>query len=195
MKFFFGLLAFLAAVIVVVLLVVGLFKSFNGNDNGNLISTSTYSLSDKTAVDTVARYTVRGPVVADEDYRQVRITISKNSRSVEVLKGYAGVVEKVSTLSNTPDAYTAFLGALSAAEFSDRREGGSSVDPSTTCVTSTKFFYELTLASEKKVDTWTSSCSFKDGNYGGNALGTAQIFKAQIPTYDQLTNGVNLPSL
>jgi hypothetical protein len=193
LKFFFGLLAFIAAVVVVVLLVVGLFRSFNSDETGNPV-TSTYDLSDKTSVDTVARYTISGPIVADENYKQARITISKNTRTIEVLKGYAGKVEKTATLPNTEAAYTAFLSALRAAQFGSKREGVST-DPSTVCVTGNKFFYELALASEKKVDSWTSNCTFKDGTFAGNPQGTAQLFQAQIPNYREITNGVNLASL
>lgn len=193
MKFFFGLLAFIAAVVVVVLLVVSLFRGFNTGNTTNPITT-TYSLNEKTSIDTIARYTVSGPIVADENFRQVRITVSKNARTIEVLKGYSAKVEKTSTLTNSEVAYSAFLGALRAAEFSNKRENVTS-DPATTCVTGNKFFYELALASEKKVDTWTSNCTFKDGTFAGNPRGTAQIFRAQIPNYREITNGVNLASL
>jgi len=193
MKFFFGLLAFIAAVVVVALLVVSLFRGFNNEDTSSPVI-STYSFDDKTSVETIARYTVSGPIVADENYRQVRITVSKNARTIEVLKGYAAAVEKSSTLPNTPAAYTAFLGALRAAEFTNKRENVTT-DPSSTCITGNKFFYELALASDKKADTWTTNCSFNDGTFAGNPRGTAQIFRAQIPNYRELTNGVNLASL
>jgi len=194
-KFFFGLLAFIAAVIVVILLVLSLFRGLESpnGDTGSLI-TSSYSLDDKTAVDSVARYTISGPIVAEENYRQVRITISKNVRTVEVLKGYKGTVDKTSTLPNTPESYTAFLGALRAAKFANKRET-SDTDLSSICVTGNKYFYDLSLSGEKKVDTWATSCSNKSGTFAGNKDATAQLFRSQVPTYQETINGVNLSTL
>ncbi len=195
MKFFFGLLAFIAAIVVVVLLVLSLFRgleSQNG-DTGSLV-TSSYSLDDKSAIDSVARYTVSGPIVAEENYRQVRITISKNVRTVEVLKGYKGTVEKTSTLPNTPEAYTAFLGALRAAKFADRRDTANT-DISSICVTGNKYYFDLSINGTKKVETWTTSCSLKNGTFAGNKDGTALLFRNQVPAYQETINGVNLSGL
>lgn len=193
MKFFFGLLTFIAAVVVVILLVVSFFRSMDSQGTNNLV-TSSYSLEDKAAVESIARYTVAGPVVAEENYRRVRITVSKNARTVEVIKGYKGTVDKTSTLPNTPEAYSAFLGALRAAKFSNRRDAAFA-DPSAICVTGNKYYYELAIVSDKKIDTWTTSCSLKDGTFAGNNEGTAQIFRSQIPDYQKITNGVSLYSL
>ncbi len=195
MKFFFGLLAFIAAIVVVVLLVLSLFRgleSQNGETSG--LVTSSYSLDDKAAVDSVARYTISGPIVAEENYRQVRITISKNVRTVEVLKGYKGTVDKTSTLPNTPEAYTAFLGALRAAKFANKRDT-TDTNLSSICVTGNKYFFDLSLSGEKKVDTWSTSCSAKNGTFAGNKEATAQLFRNQVPTYQETINGVNLSTL
>jgi hypothetical protein len=194
MRFFFGFLALLAAIVVVILLVLGIVKSFNAT-NKPVVSVSSYTLNDDKALDGVARYTVSGPVVADENYRQIIVTISKNTRSVEVLKGYSKTQEKVATLPNSPAAFKAFLGALDAAQFTSKRDIATSADPRSICVSGNKYFYEFALGSDKKVDTWTSSCSFRNGTFAGNSEGTAQIFKSQIPNYGDITNGVNLYSL
>jgi hypothetical protein len=194
MRFFFGFLAFLAAVVVVILLIFGIVKNFNAG-NKPVVNVSSYTLNDDKALDGVARYTVSGPVVADENYRQIVMTISKSARTVEVQKGYGKVVEKTSTLPNTPAAFKAFLGALDAAQFTSKKDISGNLDPRSICVSGNKYFYEFALNGEKKVDTWTSSCSFKNGSFGGNSEGTAQIFRAQIPNYSDITNGVNLYSL
>jgi hypothetical protein len=192
-KFFFGLMAFLAATVVVILLVVNLFRGLDA-DKAKNPTTSSYSLKEAAAADTVARYTVSGPTVADEDYEQLRITISRNARTVEVLKGYDLKVEKTTTVPNTKEAYTAFLGALQAAQYSNKKAVITG-DKLTTCVTGNKYSYELTLEAAKKVDTWTTSCARSHGNFAGNVDATAQLFRAQIPKYGEATKGIKLSTL
>lgn len=195
MKFFFGLLAFIAAIVVVVLLIVSLFRTLDSQSGGknNPIS-STYNLEDESSINSVVRYTVSGPIVAEENYREVRITISQNTRTIEQINGYQGKVANTSTFSNTTAAYQAFIGALRAAEFTSRRSGETS-DISATCVTGQRLKYELSVANEKPVDTWTTSCSFNHGNFAGNPTGTAQIFRAQIPNFNEFTSGIGLSGI
>jgi hypothetical protein len=185
LKFFFGFLAFIAAVVIVVLLVLGLVKTMN-SDTAKSTTSSSVRLTDESMLDSVARYTVTSPVVADENYRETRIMISQNVRTVEVLHGYDKKVEKTSSLPNTKDAYKAFLGALSAASFSTKRDNVQG-DLRTTCVTGNHYYYELSVGSTKKVDTWTTSCSRKNGSFAGDTDGVSQLFKDQFPNYDQVT--------
>ena len=134
----------------------------------------------------VIRYTVTSPIVADENYRETRMTISRNARTVEVLHGYARVVEKSATLPNNTEAYKAFLGALSAASFSAKRDNVQG-DRRTSCVTGNHYYFELSLGSEKKVDSWTTSCSLKSGDFAGDNDAIAQMFKDQYPNYSEVT--------
>ena len=193
MKFFFGFLAFIAAIVVIVLLAVGLVRTWGDSGPATNVSTAIDLLGDNTE-NSVARFTVEGPVVADENHKAIRITVSKNSRTVDVLSGYNGRVEKTSTIANTPEAYKAFLGALAAARFANKTatENGS---PRDTCVTGAQYFFELQLDSNKPVNTWTSSCSLKHGNFAGDATATAQLFRSQIPNYGELTADVNVSPL
>lgn len=185
MKFFFGFLAFIAAVVVVVLLIIGFIKNTSTSAIKSSVS-STATLTDDPMLGSVVRYTVTSPVVADENYRETRITVSQNTRSIEVLHGYAKTVEKTTTLSNNKEAYKAFLGALSVAQFSTKRDNVTS-NPRTTCVTGNRYYFELSLGSSKKVDTWATSCSTKDGSFAGNVDATAQLFKDQFPNYSAVT--------
>ena len=189
MKYFFGILAFIAAIVVVILLATSLFRGFGTAPASSY--TQTVTLTDENIIDSVARYVMTGPVVAKENYQEVRITISKNARTLEVVNGYQGDVVQTQTLQNTEDAYRAFLGALSAANFSYKRDTGE-IDPRVTCVTGQKYYYVLQVESEKKVDTWSTSCASSQGNYGGLAEPTFQLFQAQIPNYAELTRGVSL---
>lgn len=190
MKYFFGVLAFIAAIVVVILLATNLMRGLN-DTNTNTNVTKTVDLTDVALKDSVVRYTMSGAINADENHREIRITISKNARTVEVLKGYNGTVEKTVTLPNNENAYLAFLNALSAASFSNKRDDAEG-DPNVTCVTGQRYYYELQSGSDKKVDTWSTTCSPAQGNFGGLVAPTAQLFQSQIPTYAEITRGVSL---
>jgi hypothetical protein len=188
-KFFFGLLAFIAAVVVVILLIVSLVRGVNSSPSNTI--TRSYDLKDTSAENTIARYTVSGPIVADEDYREIRVTVSKNARTVDTLRGYKREVIATKTLPNTAEAYRAFLGALHAADFTATR-GTVENEPRTICVTGNQYAYSLTHEGARKVDTWTTSCSSKQGSFAGNVDGTANLFFAQIPNYAEITAGAGL---
>lgn len=190
MKFFFGFLAIIAAIVVVILLSVSLFRGFDNSNNPSTFD-STYDLKSVAATDTVARHIVSGAIISNENYHEIHITISKNARTIEIIRGYSGAVEKTSTLPNTSAAYDAFLGALHAAEFSNKANVTNG-DPRSTCVSGNRYYYQLQEGSEKKVDTWTTSCSARQGNFVGNINATAQLFRNQIPNYGEFVSGVNL---
>ncbi len=189
MKFVFGILVFIITAIVLIILIVSLFRGLNTSSSPKSVISSSYSLSDSGAVDTTVKYTISGPIVAEEKYQSVRITIDKSSRKLEVIRGYKGVVEKAQTLPNNKEAYDAFLHALKAAQFTNYRE--SKADIKTSCVTGNRYQYELSVANVKKVDTWTTSCSSKLGTFVGDAGNTALLFRAQIPNYSDFTNGIS----
>jgi hypothetical protein len=191
MKFILGILVFIITTIVLIVLIVSLFRSLSSTSSpSNLPITSSYNLTDSSAADAVVRYTVSGPIVADEKYQSVRITIDKSSRKVEVLKGYKGVVDKTQAYPNSTESYSAFIQALRAARFTDKRD--SAADIRTTCVTGNRYTFELTSSSVKKVDSWTTACSGRSGTFAGDISGVAQLFRAQIPNYSEVTSGASV---
>jgi len=183
-KFIFGFLAFIAAVVVVVLLIVGFVKNTTTNATKSRV-TSTATLTDDSMISSVVRYTIAGQVTADENYNETHITISQNTRSIEVLKGYEKKVVKTVTLANNKDAYKAFLGALTAAQYSAKRDTVTQ-NERTTCVTGSHYRFELSVGTSKKVDSWTTSCSSNDGSFAGNAGAVEQLFKGQFPSYSDV---------
>ncbi len=191
MKFVFGILAFIITTIILIVLIVSLLRGINSSTTTtvNPIKTS-YDLNDQAAVDTYARFTVNGPVVADEKYQSVRITVDKSSRKIEVLKGYKGTVDKTQTYPNNPDAYKAFLKALQAAHFADRVD--SDADMQTICVTGNRYQFEMSGSGTKKVDTWTNSCGLRGSTFAGSESAVAQLFRAQIPNYSDFGSSITI---
>ena len=188
MKFVFGLLAFIITTIVLIVLIVSLFRGLNtATTSTNPVKVS-YNLLDGGAVDTAARMTLSGPIVAEEKYQSVRVTIDKTTRRVEVLTGYKGTVVKAQSYPNSKEAYEAFLNALKAAQFTNVRD--TSLNMRSTCVTGNRYMFELSASGSKKIDTWTTSCATKAGSFAGDTSGTIGLFRAQIPNYGEVTNGL-----
>ena len=187
MKFVFGVLVFIITAIVLIILIVSLLRGLNSTTTPKTVLASSYNLTDSGALEASAKFTVSGPIVADEKHQSVRITIDKSSRKVEILKGYKNIVDKTQTLPNSAEAYGAFLAALKAAQFANYRQNNA--DIRTSCVTGNRYNFELSAIGTKKVDSWTTSCNGKSGTFAGDASNTAQLFRAQIPNYSDFASG------
>ena len=70
-----------------------------------------------TGAERAVSMTVRGPIVAEEDFRSYRITVSPSSRQFQTYKGYLDTVIDQQTLSNNTAAYEQFVYALSKANY------------------------------------------------------------------------------
>jgi hypothetical protein len=133
---------------------------------------------------------MNGPIVADENYRWVRYTISPSSRVVESFKGYKGTLEKSQNLPNTPEGYRAFLAALSTSNFARAKSTTAQIE--TSCVQGSRYTYELLVAGNKKVNTWTSTCGTKNASFAGDAQGVNQLVRSQFPNLSEIPTAYSL---
>jgi hypothetical protein len=183
MKFIFGFLVLIVSVVVTIILVISLFgSSGTGNNTTNVVSS--YDLQESAAVDSVIIVTVTGPTVADENFRSIRYTFSKNTRTVESLKGYKGALDKSQVLTNSPESYKALLGALSTAQFSKKKDSTAQLD--TACATGNKYVFELTSGGKQQVSSWTSTCNQRIGTFAGDLSAVNQLVKAQFPNLSDI---------
>src|SRR5690606_34333620 len=91
---------------------------FGGNaDTAQTIDTSRQDLLN-TSVNRSVSMTVRGPIVADEDFRSYQIVISPDSRQFRAFTGYLDVITDSETLPNNTAAYDQFVNALDKANLS-----------------------------------------------------------------------------
>jgi hypothetical protein len=130
-----------------------------------------------------------GRVVGDEVRRSVRITVSATERKAELLTGYEEKVERSIVLPNDKEAYAKFMISLEHAGFGTERKV-KQVDERGICPLGQTYIYEIIESSQSKLRLWSTSCTAKDGTFGGKTTTVRQLFQAQIPGYEKITSGV-----
>lgn len=140
-----------------------------------------------TAEGRAVQMTVRGPIVADEDFRSYSVAISPSSRQYTSYNGYLDVVTNQQTLPNNQAAYDQFVHALNKANMvAGTPLEGEKNNVLGICATGKVF--EFSLINEGKIEEmlWTSTCSGSKGSLRASATQLSQLFLNQIP------NGVDV---
>lgn len=148
-------------------------------------------LIDNSRDNSVKIYVERG-VIADEKHYSIEMTISANSRTIRVLKGYENVEQTSEGLPNNLEAYEAFLKALERNDFTKTREDKSGFGFREACPTQRSYRFSLMEGSSQTFDRWYTFCNGKRfGEYGGRVNDTFTLFRNQFPNYGTVTRGVN----
>jgi hypothetical protein len=188
MKYVIGVVAVIIATILAVVLILG--RNDTPEQPGQT-GTQAVSLYDKAKDGGTVRYTIEGQLVGEDERRAVRITISSGIRKVEVLRGYNESVVKTQTFSNTSAGFEEFLKALEVAGFS-RKRTYEPEDERGVCPLGRRYIYEFEKSGEDPVKTWSTSCSEKQGTFGGGAVTVRKLFQNQIPDYTKFVKDVEL---
>lgn len=152
------------------------------------------TLTDYTNTDASVIYTQDGMINAQEDHRAIKITVSRDSRRIQVQSGYDGAVISDKTYPNSQNAFDAFLHALAYSGFS--KEQKSQYDgPSGICPLGTRYTYDLQDSSGDLLNVWSTSCSNGQGTFAGNAAMVRQLFQSQIPGFSKITTNIHLSNL
>src|SRR5258708_7038767 len=107
----------LLAVIVLIILIVWI---FGGKKKPTVTAPPPpppLSLPDYSSTDAVVSLTNDGIVNGDELHRAIRISISANSRELDIIQGYSNNVIQKQTFYNTQDAFDVFLRAINGFGF------------------------------------------------------------------------------
>lgn len=139
------------------------------------------------------RMTVRGPIVADEDFRSYRITISPNARQFEAFKGYLDTITDQQTLPNNTAAYDEFVHALNKANLvAGKQFEGEKNNVLGICATGKVYEFALLNAGETTDMYWTSTCGGSPGSLKGSSVQLSQLFLNQIPSGSTIENNLKL---
>jgi hypothetical protein len=137
--------------------------------------------------------TVRGPIVADEDFRSYRITISPSSRQFQSFTGYLGTVTNQQTLSNNTAAYDQFVHALDRANMSAGTPfEGDKNNVLGICATGKVYEFSTLNADDVTEMLWTSTCGGSPGSLRASATQLSQLFLNQIPDSSNITASLRL---
>lgn len=155
-------------------LVVLLFtRAFGGNK-----TTQPTPLVNYANTDVVTTMYIDGPVIANQDYRGLRITVGRDQVKVELINGYQQDVASQEVFDNNSTAYATFLKALQRAGFNNPISKSVTADERGICPLNNRFIYTLEDSQTEKKRMWTSRCG---GNYQGTQTLTRQLFLRQVP--------------
>lgn len=184
-------------VILIIVAIVGLvaiarFIFFSGGSTPRVIDTSRQQLLSSSEGRAVSM-TVRGPIVADENFRSYTIVVSPSSRSLTTYSGYLEAVLDRTTYTNNIPAYEEFVNALNKANmvagepFGDERDDVLGV-----CATGRVIEFALLDGGDQTEMLWTSTCSGSRGSLRANADQLGQLFRAQIPDSREMLREISL---
>lgn len=188
----------LIAVIIVVALVIAALVTagkmlFNGNKTTTNTDTGTTAIADAvrdTSDSRSVRWTVRGPIVADEKFRSYQITVSPSKRTYVTYSGYLDQVIDTKSYDNNARAYEEFIYALDNANVSATRNT-TSTDFRGVCATQGIAYMFETLSGDAADHTlWSSTCKDSKGNLAAEALKLQALFVNQIPDFAPLFNSI-----
>lgn len=146
-----------------------------------------------TTADRSVRVSVRGPIVAQENFHSYTISISPDSRTMTTYKGYLGEQLDTSQLDNNAQAYEQFVKALDRANMMEGTQlEGEANDTAGVCATGNLYMFEVLQATNVVRSLWTTTCKGSAGSLKANRQQLQNLFKAQIPDFTKLATKVRL---
>lgn len=137
--------------------------------------------------------TVRGPIVADEDFRSYRITVSPSARNFDAFTGYLASATSQQPLSNNTAAYDQFVNALDKARLvTTAPADAAQTDLQGICATGRVYEFNLLKDGKSTALYWTSTCSGSKGNLSANIGQLSSLFLAQIPSGSNIESNLKL---
>ena len=136
---------------------------------------------------------VRGPIVANENFRSYQVTVSPTSREVKTFSGYLDTVIDEDALDNNVAAYTEFVNALDKANLTETKQVESeATNLEGICATGRLTQFTIRRDGEPVQTLWTSTCSGSRGTLRANVEQLSQLFTRQIPNASGFISKVSL---
>ena len=159
--------------------------------NPNIEDAKTALLS--TDVDRSVRLTVRGPIVANENFRSYSITITPDSREMITYEGYLDNQIDRKRLDNNTKAYTELVYALDKRKMMDGKDLTDEQNDLRGICASGKIYKFETIKNNSVIKSlWTSDCSGSKGSAQANVNEILDMFLKQIPDGKKMASGIGL---
>jgi hypothetical protein len=182
----------IGALLVIASLVLVFVYVFKPGKTTTKTVTSAVVLADHANETNSVSYMVDGFTTSGEAHRAIKITITNQSRTLEVIGGYSGKVILSKTYTNDVASYKAFLAGLQTSGYIKQNAKYTSLAYEGRCPLGYRFVMNTAGIKDAPTLLWTTSCSNKVGSFQGNLGSVKQLFKNQIPDYQKLIKGVKL---
>lgn len=146
-----------------------------------------------TAVERSVRMTVRGPIVADENFRTYQIAVDSSSRRLTTYSGYLSQTIDTEQYGNNTQAYEQFVYALDKANMM-RGEAftGAEDDTRGICATGRVYEFEVLQGDSTVKRLWTSTCKGSKGSLRASLDQVRELFHEQIPDSENMLEEIDL---
>lgn len=180
------------SIVTLVSLARAIFFSGSSSTDTQVVDTSRNALLSTTA-DRAVSVTVRGPIVADEEFRSYRITVTPSSRTIQTFKGYLATPVETKTLPNTVAAYEQFVYALDKASATKGQPlEGDKNDVRGVCASGQVYEFRLIQNNADVEMLWTSTCDGSKGSLKASASQLTSLFIDQVPDADQIIRNLDM---
>lgn len=179
------------AIAVVSIIYIGRVLFFSNNTGVLSQADTSQAALISTSADRAVLMTVRGNIVADEEFRSYQIRITPNARTFTAYKGYQQQQIENKVLSNNIPAYEQFVYALNRAKLMNADEfTGDSNDTRGVCATGFLYEFQILKAGKTVKSLWTTTCSGLKGSLGLNVAPITSLFTNQIPDVQSEISGI-----
>lgn len=131
------------------------------------------------------KMTVRGPIVAQENFRSYQILITPSSRTITTYKGYLGEQISSKQLDNNLPAYEQFVHSLVKANLS-KSKPFETENLNGICATGTVTEFDVLQNNTSLAHIWTSTCKGSAGSLSTSVDQNRNLFLNQIPDYSKI---------
>jgi hypothetical protein len=139
------------------------------------------------------RMTVRGPIVADENFRSYQVTVDPNNRALVTYSGYLNQMIDSKQYTNNQKAYEEFVYSLDKANMMKGEElKDDKNDTRGICATGSVYEFEVMTDNSTVKRLWTSTCKGSSGSFKASVSQVQSLFLKQIPDSTKLLKDINL---
>lgn len=179
----------LIAVGLVFVLIIILARAIFGGNGDPAEQVKQASLTDYKDTGVIVRMVASGPIVADQDFKQIRIDIGRDSNTLDIIDGYRGDVARHENVPSNAIAYGNFLRAVEQYGLGSGKADDS--DYQGACPTGSRYVYQIVKENRVERQYWATSCG-GEGTFQGQYDMVNQLFQQQIPNYQEITSGLNI---
>lgn len=180
---FIPIIFLLVVVALIIAAIVSIARVFIGSGEPTTpVSDTTTSVLLDTSDSHAVRMTVRGQIVANEDFRTYQVTITPGSRDFTRYKGYLEQPLQTKHYGNNVKAYDEFVHALDKANFAKGEPlTGDANDTRGVCADGVLYEFEIMEGDNTFKQLWTTTCKGSVGSLKASADQLKQLFLAQVP--------------
>lgn len=147
-----------------------------------------------TSANRSVRMTVRGPIVADENFRSYQVVVDSSSRTLSTYSGYLEQTIDSKQYPNNVKAYEEFVYALDKANTmrGEAIKDETKNDTRGVCANGKVYEFEVLQSNSTVKRLWTSTCKGSPGSFKASVSQVEGLFQKQIPDSKPLLEKVDL---